>query len=135
MKKFLIVFILIFSGSDAIYAQETKIKIEAKQLHINYLDSNYNELTSNPIGLNVNLTYDTFFKNYVIVYTDIDGRRNRIRWKFIDENDAGDILMQDNHGKYAYLIDRIETNGTLSFIGYELDEYQRISVLKVSQIK
>ena len=43
--------------------------------------------------------------------------------------------MQDNHGKYAYLIDKIETNGTLIFLGYELDEYQRISVLKVSQIK
>jgi len=135
MKKILIIFILVFSGYDGINAQETKIKLEAKQLHINYLDSNYNELTTNPIGLNVNLTYDTFFKNYVIVYTDVEGRRNRIRWKFITENDAGDIIMQDNHGKYAYLIDKIETNGTLIFLGYELDEYQRISVLKVSQIK
>ena len=52
----------------------------------------YGSKVEKPLGTNVKLTYDTFFKNYIIKYTDSRG----MQWELTFDSDAQDSNPFDN---------------------------------------
>ena len=107
MKK-IIVIVLCFISVN--YFSQTKQYKSLTGLHCFYLDSKTDKVvTKTPIGKNVNIKYDAFFKSWDIGFTDDKNEKSYIKLKYILTNESGVIKTVDESGVVWYLLNEIDT--------------------------
>lgn len=85
---------------------------EIENIRLNYIyetkiDSN-EVVVSTPIGRNVNVMYDKFFKSFTISYSDKNYSTILIKFEFVNEDKNGNLLVKDIYGKYYYSFSNLD---------------------------
>lgn len=66
-----------------------------------------------PMGKNVIITKDTFFNNYTLTCTDVNGKRLAFEFDFVS-NDKGILMLKDKtSGDLFWAVDDLFLNGAL----------------------
>lgn len=129
MKKATVLF-LILIASTAIYSQ-SKINFKGKEVYFVYNDpTTFKIVNKIPVGNNVKLEYDTFFKSWYIRYSDQNGLEKPFKLSYIMHNKEGRYTLMEDTFKHKYEVTNdIETDGTLSLIQTETVKGMIFSVL------
>ena len=118
MKKLIITAILFFS--TIAYAQD-KINYNEGQAFCYIFNNKHELLKEIPMGKNVTVEYDTFFKSYYIFLKVEDGMM-RFDLKFINKLNDGLLSYVDkgtSEQNHYFLDDSLKTNGTLTIINQD----------------
>lgn len=110
-----IIFVLINLSLFSQKNTDTKLYI-GEGVYLKYLENN-KLINTVPIGKNPYVYYDTFFKNYTILYTDENGYDAKIKLNYIQKNSTlpNLIKMVDEHGE-IFNVMHFKENGIISAI-------------------
>ena len=123
-KNFIIILILVCNYT---YCQQKQNKI----VLTNNGELEYQvkgERNYKPLGNNVKLTYNKFFKNYIIEYTNSKGNRMEMTFDFESE---GLYIIKNNF----YRLSKYNLQNYYSFTFYDLTYLNEIRIFCVSYIK
>ena len=124
MKLLFTILILTGVAYGQVAPAPTEVTYKATGIYSVLTDSNFTELSRKPLGNNVRVVYDTFFKSYKIYSTNEKGGNNLIDLKFFGTTSTPGITsMRDrknNDEYYAFVI----TGGLLRLLmGETVDRY------------
>lgn len=112
MKKVILIIIL-FSSSISVSQTDEKIRYEAKSMEMS-LKQEDGSVNTKPIGRNINITYDTFFKSYYITFDAKSGYSYFDLSYIQDMNDKnGTIKMIDKSKTIMYVVDKLSEGSLL----------------------
>jgi len=113
---------------------DTKLKYKADGIYLVFNDMNtLKQISEIPYGKDVELTYDDFFKSWIIRFTDKNGERTPIKFEYLKSNPDGSFEMKDTHGNWFTCYNKINTKKELIFVSNKI-ENDMINTLKVMNI-
>lgn len=118
MNKLVITAVLFFSTIT--YAQD-KINYNEGQAFCYFFNNKHEMLKEIPMGKNVTVEYDTFFKSYYILLKVEDGMM-RFDLKFINKLNDGSLYYTDKGNSvqnHYFLDDSLNKNGSLTMINQD----------------
>ena len=121
-KLILIIASLFLLNVSHTFGQETQTSIDyvASGIYLVFTDKAGVEEARKPMGKNVSISYDKFFKSYTIIYTDENGYATPLSLKYInDENYIKNVKttkMDDKFGNIYYVTDMLEQIGLLKIL-------------------
>jgi hypothetical protein len=68
-------------------------------------------VANKPIGKNVTIVHDTFFKSYLITFTNSNSSSDQIELEFIKEDEEGRSVVKDHFGARSVVFSNLETGG------------------------
>ena len=110
MKKIFLIGILITVTN--LVAQSEVQKFRSKYYYMYAMDSEDGKIIT-PMGKNVELTFDPFFKKYEFTYTDSEGNLIATKLTFIKEAFGNGWLMKDTFGHRYFVYSLLKENRLL----------------------
>jgi hypothetical protein len=114
MKR-LAILILLTVNSISSFSQD-KIEYKAKGIYMQLQDANYNLVTEIPLGKDVLISYDTFFKKYSIVYYNENGELAFLSFSYLATTQDGFVRMTDHNGDGYTVFDNLKKDGDIIFL-------------------
>ncbi len=112
MKKITLIIFCFFALNMS--SQNDKTAYKASGIYVHYFSSNPSKLlTTVPVGKNVELIYDSFFKTWTIRYDDKDGQRIPMKLSFIQKDQFGNNRMKDTYDHMYTVATKIDDNKSL----------------------
>ena len=114
----LLVTIISLSFCTIVFGQSDDVlEYNAKTIHMVFTDSETTEIANNkPLGKDVVVTYDTFFKRWTLEYTGEAGTRVQTYFSFISDGETEGTLVKDGFEKLYYCFNQINNKGKLLFL-------------------
>ncbi|MGG5487111.1 hypothetical protein [Gaetbulibacter sp. PBL-D1] len=121
-NKRITLLVLFLTISSTLYCQENTLLRNGK-----IGKGTTSALFSEPLGRNVKVKYDVFFKTYIVTYTNIDGYNQTM--KFVRDNDItgghfGEL--EYNRKRFGLIIDKNEKTKKNTIIFKEITNYKPI---------
>jgi hypothetical protein len=117
MTKKILTFLstLILTLSNTYGQTDNNINYKDGLMYLIAVDKNGNEVGRKPIGQKVEISYDTFFKSYYIVFYDTDGAYSYYKYEYI-KKEGYIIKMTDKYKNSFFVVDSLKEDGKLSIL-------------------
>ena len=115
-------------------SSDTEIYYKGEGVYILLIDANTNVvINKSPEGKNPRITYDTFFKNYLIIYTDENGNMAPAKFSYVNTTSEGIVRVKNNNMIHE-VGDYISNKGLLIFTSEELIEGKYYGALVIEKL-
>lgn len=116
----------VLSFSILLFSIQTKSQVErkttyfAKEMHIVLKTEDGKEVSRNPLGVDIQIVYDNFFKSYIISYTDKNDNRIIKNFEHVTDLKTNDGIpfkkLKNEAEQTFYFVDLLESFGSLKII-------------------
>lgn len=110
-----VITILLFAFSHLAFSQNNSdlITYQLNGVYMEFYNDAGEKVTSKPIGKNVYIGVNEFFKSYTIIYDGENGNSESISFSYISDMKDGMMRMKDKYDNIFYLADYLKTDKKL----------------------
>lgn len=135
MKKFIAIGFFILTFHLSLLSQNNLIHYSGGIVNQVFLSAQTGEeITEIPTGKDCMVAYDTFFKQYTLIWKNSTGGSNMVTYKYIQDLEDGWLKVEDTEsGTVCKMKDLLSDSGALVFQVYEDDE--KVGLFIVEDLK
>jgi hypothetical protein len=115
MKNHIITILFVLSFTNSIFSQNEKIEYSGGTANLRYYSENMEFIKENPMGNQVNLKYDGFFKSYDISFIMEEGK-GKLHLSYYDTLPDGTLRYQEtiNFKEKIFLVyEKLQEKGSI----------------------